>query len=265
MLILTGLLVSTAVAEEKVKVTRARGPRGIVLSADNTLPCPVTLTLDLAVRVSATTSVPVPATIVVPAGERREILTLRPARAGAVWRYEYVYHWRWGSNEATHAKDVVYELPYAWGKPRRVLQGFNGAFSHANRHAIDWQMPVGTAVHAARGGVVVEVVNHFEEGAPDPSLKERVNKVRIQHADGTLGLYLHFRRGGVAVKVGQAIRTGDLLGASGNTGYTTQPHLHFEVTVPIDGYVFRTVWTRFNTSEGRVFLKADRAYVRPGR
>ena len=59
----------------------------------------------------------------------------------------------------------------------------------------------------------------------------RANYVRILHDDGTMGLYAHLRPEGVLVRVGQRVRQGQQIGLSGNTGFTSGPHLHFAVQV----------------------------------
>ena len=46
-----------------------------------------------------------------------------------------------------------------------------------------------------------------------------------------MGLYAHLEEGGAMVRVGQHVRTGQQIGLSGNTGFTTGPHLHFAVQV----------------------------------
>jgi murein DD-endopeptidase MepM/ murein hydrolase activator NlpD len=153
------------------------------------------------------------------------------------WRYHYTYRLRVGDRDAHNDPDVVYRLPYRSGQAYRVLQGFNGHFSHsgADRYAIDWAMPVGTEIHAARAGTVVMTVDGFTEGGPDRDLLECANRVIVRHDDGTYGEYGHLRFHGVAVKVGEAVKAGDLLGWSGFTGFATEPHLHFIVYRPVDG------------------------------
>ncbi|MCT1606771.1 M23 family metallopeptidase [Nesterenkonia massiliensis] len=55
------------------------------------------------------------------------------------------------------------------------------------------------------------------------------NRVVIQHDDGTYAAYAHLKRGSVRVRRGQRIRAGDQLAAVGNTGNSTQPHLHMQL------------------------------------
>ena len=46
-----------------------------------------------------------------------------------------------------------------------------------------------------------------------------------------MALYAHLRSEGALVRVGQRVRQGQQIGLSGNTGFTTGPHLHFAVQV----------------------------------
>jgi murein DD-endopeptidase MepM/ murein hydrolase activator NlpD len=53
------------------------------------------------------------------------------------------------------------------------------------------------------------------------------NYVIVRVRPGVYAYYVHLERGSVAVKVGQRVRTGQRLGALGNSGNSTAPHLHF--------------------------------------
>jgi MYXO-CTERM domain-containing protein len=55
------------------------------------------------------------------------------------------------------------------------------------------------------------------------------NSVAIRHADGKVTTYLHMKTGSVAVTVGEHVTCGQLLGIVGSSGWSTGPHVHFEV------------------------------------
>jgi murein DD-endopeptidase MepM/ murein hydrolase activator NlpD len=59
----------------------------------------------------------------------------------------------------------------------------------------------------------------------------RANFIRLLHDDGTMSLYAHLKSDGVLVRPGQRVTAGQRIGLSGNTGFTTGPHLHFAVQV----------------------------------
>jgi murein DD-endopeptidase MepM/ murein hydrolase activator NlpD len=143
------------------------------------------------------------------------------------WSWTYTYYSTFGSMTAQHDNSFIYSLPYSSGKSYRVSQGYNGEYSHfgADQFAIDWRMPIGTPVHAARGGTVVGIKNDSDVGGDSSKFDWDANYVLIQHADGTLGQYVHLLKGGTKLKIGQRIETGDFIGLSGNTGHSTGPHL----------------------------------------
>lgn len=131
-------------------------------------------------------------------------------------------------------RDVEYRLPLEQYRIR-IDQGYGGRFSHsdpANRYAVDFAAEEGTAVLAAREGVVMQVESDFQRAGLDrEAYGGRANFVRILHDDGSMALYAHLQPEGAYVRVGQRVRTGQQIGLSGNTGFTTGPHLHFAVQV----------------------------------
>ena len=137
-------------------------------------------------------------------------------------------------NPSARPQDVEYLLPLR--QPRsRIDQGFGGGFSHSdeqNRYALDFAADIGTPVLAARAGTVMQVESDFSKaGLKQEKFGGRANFVRILHDDGTMGLYAHLATNGVHVRVGQRVAAGEQIGLSGNTGFTTGPHLHFAVQV----------------------------------
>ena len=135
-------------------------------------------------------------------------------------------------NPSARPQDVEYLVPLQQADVR-IDQGYGGSFSHAdaqNRYALDFAAKEGTPVVAARGGVVMQVDSDFDKASLNrEKAGGRANFVRIVHDDGTMALYAHLRLDGVMVREGQRVRAGQLIGHSGNTGYTTGPHLHFAV------------------------------------
>src|SRR6185437_8563594 len=126
-----------------------------------------------------------------------------------------------------------------------VSQAHGGRLtSHNNRenlYAVDFAMPVGSAVTAARGGVVIDVTLTHHEGGFDMSYLDKANTIAIVHDDGTVAEYAHLSPGPALIKLGQRVEAGQLIGYSGSTGYSSGPHLHFIVSRPTvsDGKVVR--------------------------
>ncbi|MEJ7746828.1 MAG: M23 family metallopeptidase [Luteimonas sp.] len=144
--------------------------------------------------------------------------------------------WMEGIPGDPNAKPTAFEylVPLQQGGVR-INQGFGGRFSHhdaQNRHALDFAAESGTPVLAARGGVVMQVASDFDKaGLNREKYGGRANFVRILHDDGTMALYAHLQESGVHVRLGQRVRQGQRIGLSGNTGFTSGPHLHFVVQV----------------------------------
>jgi murein DD-endopeptidase MepM/ murein hydrolase activator NlpD len=164
--------------------------------------------------------------------------------------FQYIH----GEPGARHAPRVPYRLPFAVASTYRVSQAFPDVITHgdaSSRHAIDFVMPVGTEVFAARGGTVLEVASDFYDSGQDPAVDlPRANIVRVLHEDGTLSLYAHLNWNSIRVRPGQAISRGEYIADSGNTGFTTGPHLHFVVQRNVGGAI-ESLPVVFERSDGR--------------
>jgi hypothetical protein len=122
-----------------------------------------------------------------------------------------------------------YVLPYpvdaehlVWRTTTHYTPGNRGV----GLYAIDFEMPIGTSVAAARSGVVVAVRENFPDNN-DKDLEE--NYVMVRHADSTVARYLHLTRNGAVVNFGDSVKEGQIIARSGNSGQSGGPHLHFDV------------------------------------
>jgi murein DD-endopeptidase MepM/ murein hydrolase activator NlpD len=127
-------------------------------------------------------------------------------------------------------RDYEYLFPLDMPAPR-VEQAWGGRYSHddaENRRAVDFAADRGTTVLAAREGVVMQVEMDGDDAAA--MRHGRANLVRILHADGSMAVYAHLAPPAL-VELGQRVRRGQPIGVSGDSGFSTGPHLHFAVQV----------------------------------
>jgi murein DD-endopeptidase MepM/ murein hydrolase activator NlpD len=167
-----------------------------------------------------------------------------------------------GSEVTGNLDSYIYELPFKQGTSHRVVQGYGGRFSHKNKACLDFEMPVGTPVYAARDGVVYRYKDDSNEGGILPKYEKQANYVIIMHVDGSFACYWHLKQYGVVVKNG-SVTKGQLIGYSGNTGFVLRPHLHFSVKNRFSYEMDAFIRTKFRTSDGIKILEGGHSYERP--
>jgi len=213
-----------------VLLVRDRGSHYEV-SASNLAPGPIEVQLGLA-RADNVKPVPaLPVNVVVPAGGSAVLARAYPVDPQLPNAFD-VKMLQVPGDPRARPFDFEYRVPFDYGRIR-VDQGFGGHYSHndaQNFYAIDFALPEGTPILAARGGTVMQVESDFQRAGLDRErYGGRANFICILHDDGSMALYAHLKPEGVEVRVGQQVRQGQRIALSGNTGFSTAPHLHFVV------------------------------------
>lgn len=154
----------------------------------------------------------------------------------------------------------VYALPFERSQAHLLVQGYFGKYSHKERAALDFKMPQGTKILVARDGIVTRVKEDEVKGGLKKKYHQQGNNIIIQHADNSRSGYWHLQKNGALVNVGDTVKQGQVIGLSGNTGYTAFPHLHFIAWKFNNKGQWQQVATRFQTSKGIKYLRPWKWY-----
>ena len=193
-----------------------------------------------------------PKVIVLKANSTRNYTKLKLGRGSRA--YSFSYSWIIGDKDAVHDDSYIYKLPFATGTSHMVSQGYDTIYTHKGRSkfAVDFAMKEGTKIFAARGGTVVKTKSDSNLGGYSKEFAKHGNYVTIVHSDGTFATYYHLKQYGVLVKEGDVVARGYALAYSGNTGYSSGPHLHFSVFSAISASSTHSVAIKFASAAGVV-------------
>jgi len=145
------------------------------------------------------------------------------------FRFKYLI----GDPGAKHRPPEAYRVPFSIASNFPVTQAHPVIVTHGtpdSMYAVDIAMPIGTDVFAARDGIVFDVAGNNFRGGIGPDIDSKAaNVIRILHDDGTYAIYAHLNWNSIRVRPGDDVRRGDYIADSGNTGFSSGPHLHFAV------------------------------------
>lgn len=135
----------------------------------------------------------------------------------------------------------------------------SGAYSGNGHNGIDFRARTPQKVKAVLGGTVVEV------GDTDkiPGCLSYGKWALIRHNNGVATLYAHMSI--IKAVSGQEVNTGDIIGYSGNSGYSTGPHLHLTAYASKAVKVVRLgdVKSKTNCADARIPIAPLNAYLNP--
>jgi hypothetical protein len=219
------------------RVTEHNDDGTISFYLQNRLHAPVTVEVDLVEARDAIVNMALQKRTTVAPLERVEVARIRGTDFLVQGSVDFLHTAVIGDPKARHDDRVVYAWPFPKGAVARLTQGPRGPTHRelSSQNAIDLAVPEGTPVLAARAGTVVFLESrYFESGMDRVKYLSRSNQVRILHDDGSMATYAHLYPKSIDLEPGQRVEVGQQIGLSGNTGYSSGPHLHFAVLVNRD-------------------------------
>lgn len=250
--------------EPELTVFREDSGTGARLLAANTCYCPVEVIVQLTDVVNVSSPSGLSVVRVVPARETVELVALEPASAEDSWSFGLNFAYIFGDPAAQHEAVEAYRPPFAAARTFQVSQAYPESMTHdtaQSRYAVDIVMPEQSGIFAARDGVVVSVTHsNFRGGTNVGAFGSEANVVKIMHDDGTFAMYAHLSWDSIRVRPGQRVSRGEFIAASGNTGFSTGPHLHFAV-IRNDGLKSISVPVLFSTGQGEIVSPKSGTYL----
>ena len=257
------VVINVVTAQIEVKTYHKPIENGYKYFADNLENCPVSIRVNFELR-NLKSSNGNNQIVLLPANSKANKLTTLKVIKRGKYGFSTKTNYNYGDhNLESFDTDFEYVLPFPNNKFYKLSQGYNGKFSHQNENALDFTMPIGTTILAARGGIVVKVVENNSRNCPKKECQKFNNLVLVYHSDGTFAEYVHLQQNQVKVNVGDTISQGQIIGKSGNTGWSTGPHLHLVIFIQtLNGR--KTLKTTFKVNDGTssVFLTEGEEYSR---
>lgn len=229
----------------------------------NNLWGPVELELELYDAENVISEPPLPVRFVLPGQTEKRLVIIKAMDPGEGFSYRLSYQQMIGPPLDHLPAEVDYYPPFPLGLKFPISQGFDDDETHSkppNQYAVDIVMPVGTPILAARGGVVMDLEENFRGGGKEKRYLTRANQVRILHDDGTMAVYAHLQTNSVRVQRGAKVVVGQWIANSGNTGYSSGPHLHFVIQLNA-GMSLESLPFRFVKPTGSTMTPGERMMI----
>jgi len=257
------LLSGWCTAQINIKVYHERVVDGYLIYAENNEFCPASIQLDFTLKNLRV--VDKKHIYLIPATEKKFLLTavnVIQKNKGYSINYNYFAH-RGNHLQQDFDQEYTYGLPYQEGERFILYQGYQGTSTHQGKNALDFTMPIGTPITAIRDGVVIKVVEGNSKSCKTPDCQQFNNYITIYHEDGTFAEYAHIKKDGAIPNPGDRVKQGEVIGYSGNVGYSSGPHLHLEIFLQ-KMKKRQTLKTKFHIDSGQmaVYLKEKNVYAK---
>ncbi len=119
-----------------------------------------------------------------------------------------------------------------------IVQRVNGSTHTGNGSQNEDYYCFGKILNAPGGGEIIDVVNNIEDNVPGEFNQESPtgNRIIIDHENGEFSIMAHFKEGSIIVSVGDIVLKGQELGKAGNSGNSSEPHLHYHLQTTADPF-----------------------------
>ena len=136
---------------------------------------------------------------------------------------------------------------------RKIKVDYKSSPAHKDKlkYSVDFICDENTPIKASYGGVVVDVKQNSGVSGKSKKYDKHGNYIEIKHKNQEYSIYEHIKKKGSTVMIGEKVKTGQLIGYSGKTGWIAHlgPHLHFGVHKyfgkgPNDYQTLKIKWNR---------------------
>jgi len=248
-----------------VEVSNKSKKNGRVLYVSNSAYCPVSVSLYLDMTNMAFSEGKQTLFIVPPRVEKVELGEVTIIDTTLKSKFSYGYDYSLGSVLLTEYDTAYqYELPYKKGLTFKIGKGHKGLSCHKYKTALDFIMPKGTEILAARDGIVVYVGDKDENIEFEDRCGQFDNSIYIYHDDGTIAQYSHIKYNSAKVKEGEHVAAGALIASCSNGENKKGSFFHFECLLPRIGYDDVYLPTKFKIENGTTtaLLKEGAGYLK---
>ncbi|MBV1923293.1 MAG: M23 family metallopeptidase [Flavobacteriaceae bacterium] len=119
-----------------------------------------------------------------------------------------------------------------------IVQKINGSTHAGNGSQNDDYYCFGKALNAPGNGKIIDIINNIEDNIPGQFNQDTPtgNRVIIDHENGEFSILAHFKKGSIIVSIGDNVVKGQELGKAGNSGNSSEPHLHYHLQNTADPF-----------------------------
>lgn len=151
-----------------------------------------------------------------------------------------------------------------------IIADEEGKSYSGDKEALHSYYCYGKDILAPADGIVVSIENNFpdcrimSDGRPDPDTPDiGGNRIIIRHSPNEYSAICHLMPGSATVQAGQTVKKGDVMAKCGNSGNTTEPHIHFQVQNTARFYSCIGVPILFSNVQKKLYAKYSMVDTRP--